>query len=191
MKKAILFIDAGSNGQRAADLFNRTAGLFGLGYEAVVRTPDTVTDVEAAAADRLIGFDPTEIDTRFPDLLVDVWPPGDEEARVNQLIAVVTGGGAAYVPPPPPPPGKPAKAKSLGTVKVSRETAGRRGKGVTVVSELQLDADALKELATRLKSKCGSGGTAKDGRIEIQGDHRDTVAEELAAMGYKVKRSGG
>jgi predicted translation initiation factor SUI1 len=191
MKKRILFIDAGSNGLLAADLFNRIAGTFRLGFEAVLRTPDTVTDVEAAAAERLIGFDPTEIDTRFPDLLVDVWPAGDVEPRVNQLIAVVTGGGATYVPPPPPSPNKPAKPKSLGTVKVSRETAGRRGKGVTVVSELNLDADALKELATRLKSRCGSGGTAKDGRIEIQGDHRDTVAEELAALGYQVKRSGG
>jgi translation initiation factor 1 len=62
---------------------------------------------------------------------------------------------------------------------------------VTVISELQLSESALKELATALKGRCGSGGTAKDGRIEIQGDHRDTIAEELTRRGYKVKRSGG
>jgi translation initiation factor 1 len=77
------------------------------------------------------------------------------------------------------------------TVKLSRETAGRRGKGVTVVSELPLTGDQLKDLATRLKNACGTGGTAKDGRIEIQGDLRDRVAAELEKLGYKVKRAGG
>ena len=76
-------------------------------------------------------------------------------------------------------------------MKLGRETAGRKGKGVTVVSELPLNEDALKELATQLKNKCGTGGTVKDGRIEIQGDHRDTIAQELEKLGYKVKRAGG
>ena len=76
-------------------------------------------------------------------------------------------------------------------MKVSRETAGRRGKGVTVVSELPLTGDQLKELATKLKNACGTGGTAKEGRIEIQGDQRDRVIAELEQMGYKVKRAGG
>lgn len=87
--------------------------------------------------------------------------------------------------PNPPPPKKPH------TVRVSRETSGRRGKGVTVVSDLPLTEDALKELATTLKQMCGSGGTAKDGRIEIQGDHRDRLVVELEKLGYKVKRAGG
>ena len=65
-------------------------------------------------------------------------------------------------------------------MKLSRETAGRKGKGVTVVSELPLTGDALKELATKLKNSCGTGGTAKDGRIEIQGDHREQLQQELA-----------
>ncbi|MBA4187615.1 MAG: stress response translation initiation inhibitor YciH [Planctomycetaceae bacterium] len=90
--------------------------------------------------------------------------------------------------PPPPPP---AQAKKIHTVKVGRETAGRKGKGVTVVSDLPLGEEALKELATKLKNSCGSGGTAKDGRIEIQGDHRDKLVTELEKLGYKVKRSGG
>lgn len=76
-------------------------------------------------------------------------------------------------------------------MKLSRETAGRKGKGVTVVSELPLTEDALKELATKLKNACGTGGTAKDGRIEIQGDHRDKLQQELEKLGYKVKRAGG
>ena len=81
--------------------------------------------------------------------------------------------------------------KKTHTVKVSRETAGRRGKGVTVISDLPLTGDQLKELATKLKNSCGTGGTAKDGRIEIQGDLRDRIAAELEKLGYKVKRAGG
>ena len=81
--------------------------------------------------------------------------------------------------------------KGDGIVRVSRETQGRRGKGVTVVRGLELAPDALAELGKRLKAACGSGGTARDGVIEIQGDHRDRVVELLAAEGRVVKRAGG
>lgn len=77
------------------------------------------------------------------------------------------------------------------TVKVGRETAGRRGKGVTMVSDLPLDEDGLRELAAALKQRCGTGGTVKDGRIEIQGDQRERLVAELEKLGYKVKRVGG
>jgi len=76
-------------------------------------------------------------------------------------------------------------------VRVSRETKGRKGKGVTVVTGLPLAATALDELATRLKKRCGSGGTVREGVIEIQGDHRDALVTELTKLGYTVKRSGG
>jgi translation initiation factor 1 len=76
-------------------------------------------------------------------------------------------------------------------VRVGRETKGRKGKGVTVVSGAPLSGSALDELASRLKRLCGSGGTVKDGVIEIQGDHRDRLVEELAKNGWTVKRSGG
>jgi translation initiation factor 1 len=76
-------------------------------------------------------------------------------------------------------------------VKVGRETKGRRGKGVTTVSGVPLDEAALLDLAATLKQQCGTGGTAKDGRIEIQGDQRDRLATVLAAMGYQVKMVGG
>jgi translation initiation factor 1 len=77
------------------------------------------------------------------------------------------------------------------TVKVGRETKGRRGKGVTTISDLLLNESGLAELATKLKQRLGTGGTSKDGRIEIQGDHRDRIVTELESMGYRVKRVGG
>ncbi|HSN70032.1 MAG TPA: translation initiation factor Sui1 [Steroidobacteraceae bacterium] len=86
---------------------------------------------------------------------------------------------------------KPASAASAGPVRVGRETKGRKGKGVTVITGLPLDAAQLDELAKQLKKRCGSGGTVRDGVIEIQGDHRDTLLTELAKLGYPAKRSGG
>ena len=84
-----------------------------------------------------------------------------------------------------------AAPKGDGVVRVGRETKGRKGKGVTVITGVPLDGDALDGLATRLKKRCGSGGTVHEGVIEIQGDHRDAVVAELAKLGYAVKRSGG
>ena len=78
-----------------------------------------------------------------------------------------------------------------GTVRVSRQTKGRKGKGVTVVSGLPLSDAELAELGADLKRRCGSGGTVKAGVIEIQGDHRDVVVAELAARGWRAKRAGG
>ena len=78
-----------------------------------------------------------------------------------------------------------------GIVRVGRETKGRKGKGVTVITGVPLPPAELKELGKQLKKLCGSGGTVKDGAIEIQGDHRDRLVEELAERGWTVKRSGG
>jgi len=78
-----------------------------------------------------------------------------------------------------------------GIVRVSRETKGRKGKGVTLVTGVLLDEQALQKLATQLKRRCGAGGTVKDRVIEIQGDHRDLLVEELTRQGYTVKRTGG
>jgi translation initiation factor 1 len=82
-------------------------------------------------------------------------------------------------------------ASSGGRVKVRREVAGRRGKAVTTVSGVPLDDAGLRKLAGRLKKRCGVGGSAKDGVIELQGDQRDTVAEMLRADGYDVVLAGG
>jgi predicted translation initiation factor SUI1 len=83
-----------------------------------------------------------------------------------------------------------APSKST-VVRVGRETKGRRGKGVTTVSDLPLNENGITELAATLKARLGTGGTVKDGRIEIQGDHRDRIVQELEGMGYRVKRAGG
>lgn len=78
-----------------------------------------------------------------------------------------------------------------GVVRVGRETRGRSGKGVTVIHGLPLAGPALVELARELKQRCGSGGTVRDGVVEIQGEHRDALVAELAKRGYRAKRSGG
>ena len=87
--------------------------------------------------------------------------------------------------------GAPTIAAGDGIVRVSRETAGRAGKGVTLVKGVALDAAALAQLGKQLKAACGSGGTVKDGVIEIQGDHCERVIALLKAQGRIVKRAGG
>ena len=84
-----------------------------------------------------------------------------------------------------------ASSKNDGVVRVSRETKGRKGKGMTIVTGVPLHLDGIKDLARELKQMCGTGGTVKNGVIEIQGDHRDLLAEELKKRGWTVKHSGG
>jgi translation initiation factor 1 len=84
-----------------------------------------------------------------------------------------------------------AASVSDGIVRISRETKGRGGKAVTVVRGLALNPMALEKLAKQLKGACGSGGTVKDGVVEVQGDHCDKVLALLAGQGHKVKRAGG
>lgn len=81
--------------------------------------------------------------------------------------------------------------KGDGIVRVSLETKGRKGKGVTIITGLPLAPVELKDLGKRLKQRCGCGGTVKEGIIEIQGDHREPMVTALTAMGYRVKRAGG
>jgi len=82
-------------------------------------------------------------------------------------------------------PGKPVP------VRVGRETKGRGGKGVTVITGLRLSVAELEAIAGELKRRCGCGGTVKDGVIEIQGEHRDTIVAALRARGFDAKRAGG
>ena len=86
---------------------------------------------------------------------------------------------------------KPSTPKGDGAVRVGRETKGRKGKGMTVISGIPLHPEGLRDLAKQLKQKCGTGGTVKSGIIEIQGDHRDLLVAELQTLGYAVKRAGG
>ncbi|WP_421866080.1 translation initiation factor Sui1 [Motiliproteus sp.] len=78
-----------------------------------------------------------------------------------------------------------------GIVRISRETKGRKGKGVTLVKGVLLPASELKQLAKQLKQRCGTGGALKDGVIEIQGDQRELLKQELVQRGFQVKLAGG
>ena len=90
---------------------------------------------------------------------------------------------------------KTAAARALradaGKVRVSRQTHSRAGKAVTLITGLPLAEAELEALARELKRQCGSGGTVKQGTIEIQGEHRDTLVAELTRRGFDARRSGG
>jgi len=110
-----------------------------------------------------------------------VWSSSDGDRRRGRGRDRRDREGRADAPP----------AGAGGRVKVRREVAGRRGKPVTTVSGVPLDDAGLRELAGRLKKRCGVGGSAKHGVIELQGDHRDVVVEVLRAEGYDVVLAGG
>ena len=78
-----------------------------------------------------------------------------------------------------------------GIVRVSRETKGRKGKGVTLITGIPLAPSELKSFSKKLKQLCGTGGSIKDGVVEIQGDQRDKLVEYLKGQGWTVKKSGG
>jgi translation initiation factor 1 len=86
---------------------------------------------------------------------------------------------------------QPSSKKSDGIVRVMRDRKQRGGKTVTVITGVSGDDAIIASLAQQLKKLCGSGGTVKDGNIEIQGDHCDKVQAKLTSLGYKVKRAGG
>lgn len=86
---------------------------------------------------------------------------------------------------------KPLRTKGDGIVRIQRQTSGRKGKGVCVISGIELDDVEMDKLTAELKKKCGCGGSLKDGVIEIQGDKRELLKQLLEAKGMKVKLSGG
>jgi len=88
------------------------------------------------------------------------------------------------------PKGAPGAAKPA-AVRVGREIKGRAGKGVTTVTGLPMTLSDIESLAGKLKKRCGSGGTVRDGVIEVQGDHRDVIVAELIKLGWPAKKSGG
>ncbi|MDA3979493.1 MULTISPECIES: stress response translation initiation inhibitor YciH [Gallibacterium] len=83
------------------------------------------------------------------------------------------------------------RPKGDGIVRIQRQTSGRKGKGVCVISGIDLDTTALNQLASELKKRCGCGGSVKNGTIEIQGENRDLIKQLLENKGFKVKLSGG
>jgi translation initiation factor 1 len=174
--------------------------------EAVARPPAPVTAGDLEQAATIIALNRTEhlplLQERFPAWIdkVEFWevdePPqafGVIERKVSGLVARLLGGKDQETTPPPEAAAasRREQAKKPVTLKVGRETAGRRGKGVTTVFDLPISDDEVHELAGLLKARCGTGGTVKDGRIEIQGDQRERIVVELEKLGYKVKRVGG
>jgi predicted translation initiation factor SUI1 len=168
------------------------------------RSPCQVTMEELAGADVIIALKHAEhlplLQERFPAFAekVEFWHVDDApdalpiiESEINDLLARLLGGGSEAPSQPVSEKKHIAEAPKTLTAKVGRETAGRRGKGVTTVFDVPLDDDALRELAAKLKQRCGTGGTVKDGRIEIQGDQRERIVAELEKLGFKVKRVGG
>jgi protein-tyrosine phosphatase len=178
----------------------------GLAGAACTRAPAQVTLEDLAAATRIVALKQAEhlplLQERFPAWAekVEFWQVDDApealgqiEQEVMRLVARILGGGGrpqdATADAKPEPVARPVK-KPL-TAKVGRETSGRRGKGVTTVFDLPLSVAELQELAATLKQRCGTGGTVKGGRIEIQGDQRERIVAELQKLGYQVKRVGG
>lgn len=179
------------------------------GGEAIERLPVQVTKIDLERATRIIALRHAEhlplLQERFPDWAekIEFWHIDDApevlgliEQEVMDLVARILGGGKSLHSPDGQrvavsPAKIPEPARQVLTAKVGRETAGRRGKGVTTVFGLPLSESALLELAAKLKQRCGTGGTVKDNRIEIQGDQRERIVAELEKLGYKVKRVGG
>jgi predicted translation initiation factor SUI1 len=176
--------------------------------EAVTRLPAQVTTADLEGAALIVALKQAEhlplLQERFPPWAerVEFWHVDDApdvlgliEQEVMGLVARILGGGQRQESQPteamPERPAAKEPARKPVTVKVGRETAGRRGKGVTTVFDLPLDESGVRELAALLKQRCGTGGTVKGGRIEIQGDQRERIAAELEKLGYKVKRVGG
>jgi translation initiation factor 1 len=177
--------------------------------DAATRLPAQVTSDDLERAALIVALKRAEhlplLQERFPAWVekVEFWHVDDApevlgliEREVMGLMARIMGGGERQEnqPTEDPTPERPAAkepARKPVTVKVGRETAGRRGKGVTTVFDLNLDENGVRELAALLKQRCGTGGTVKDGRIEIQGDQRERIVAELEKLGYRVKRVGG
>jgi predicted translation initiation factor SUI1 len=177
--------------------------------EDCARAPTQVTADDFGAAHRVVALKRDEhlplLQERFPAWAdkVEFWQVDDApeglaliEQEVMGFVARLLGGGQRPESQPARASGRerPAvkePARKPVTLKVGRETAGRRGKGVTTVFDVPLAENGLKELAAVLKQRCGTGGTVNDGRIEIQGDQRERIVAELEKLGYKVKRVGG
>jgi protein-tyrosine phosphatase len=176
--------------------------------DAVTRFPIQVTTEDLERAHRIVALKREEhlplLQERFPDWAekVEFWHIDDApdvlgliEQEVMGFVARLLGGGKQQEVLAHGNINDRSKKKEApkiaAVVRVGRETAGRRGKGVTTISDLPLNENGLLELAARLKQRCGTGGTVKDGRIEIQGDQRERIVAELEKLGYKAKRVGG
>lgn len=176
---------------------------------AFARFPMQVEVDDFATASWIVALKEAEhlplLKERFPNWAekTEFWDVDDApeilgliEGEVMDLAARLIGGGKRReaqelaIETVVPHPKKETIKRSGPVIRLGRETKGRRGKGVTTVSDVPLDEAGLLELATKLKDRCGTGGTVKDGIIEIQGDQRERLVTVLEGMGYRVKRVG-
>ncbi len=175
------------------------------------RFPIQVTTEDLEKAHYIVALKQAEhlplLEERFPTWIekVEFWDVDDApealaviEREVMALTARLIGGGKRQAPPIKAAvtdevdlKAKKETTRKAAVVRVGRETKGRRGKGVTTVSDLPLDEAGILDLAAQLKQRCGTGGTVKDGRIEMQGDQRERIVAELEKLGFKAKRVGG
>jgi protein-tyrosine phosphatase len=174
------------------------------------RFPIQVTVQDLEMAHWIVALKEAEhlplLQERFPVFTekVEFWHVDDApevlaqiEREIMDLAARLVSGGRKRVAPKPDIATEPVATKtkidkkSIPVVRVGRQTKGRRGKGITTISDVPLDEAGLLELAATLRNRCGTGGTVKAGVIEIQGDQRDRLATVLEEMGYRVKQVGG
>jgi len=112
----------------------------------------------------------------------------DWQDQLSKLVYSTDGGKIEETKPQPEVLGSAFKD---GVVKISRQTKGRKGKGVVVIEGIELPTDEFKKTAQTIKKKCGTGGAVKGDTIEIQGDDREKVKDVLESLGYKCKLAGG
>jgi predicted translation initiation factor SUI1 len=185
--------------------------MIGLPYVAEINSYSVPFIKPEITADRLIVVCLPEESATIKEILepgacsFELWDMTEKQAtkelvsgEVNGWIARLITGAPRLGPPdltPLPqkviasPTVQPINKKQV--ISVGRETKGRKGKGVTILSDLPMNEEQIHELATTLKSKCGTGGTVKDGKIEIQGDQRERIIIELEKLGFKTKKVGG
>lgn len=112
----------------------------------------------------------------------------DWQSQLGKLVYSTAQGRIEEEPQPPESIGE---AYKDGFVRIQRQTKGRKGKGVCIITGIELPPDAFNKLAKDIKKKCGKGGAVKEGTIEIQGDDREQIKAVLESMGYKCKLAGG
>jgi len=209
-KKTVLFLSNGDESALAQTLFEAEAKRTDVGWAASSRTValEGVESVDLQNTDLIILIDADSKTLQQPFSAwkgeVEVWKVSSASDSLqtirqnvtNLVVRLILKGGKRAAIPSAPPVEQPRQtqvtsAAQKSAIRVMLDSKARRGKKVTVVSGLPLNETALEELAAALKQSCGSGGTVKDGQIEIQGDHRDKVMAQLQNRGYKPKRAGG
>jgi translation initiation factor 1 len=188
--------------EQAKSLFEKEALKAELGWDAICGEYSELSNVQNQASLLVIlhnGIAPKlHLNTSIKFESWNIGTPEDEllQQNISRLVVrlILQGGRRTPIAVSTPNVVKDSngsKAAAQAMVRVGLESKGRGGKKVTVITGLPLDDTGFDALTTKLKRTCGTGGTFKDGQVEIQGDHRDKLIAELQKLGYKPKRTGG